>query len=150
MASGAAMNWLVCLSPYLVLIAAGFVPNEVWRVPGIAVAHGLHAPTSRPPTRATAMGRWAVIRSMNDQTAMPVAKIRAAPTANQSRVGEGPGRSTAWTRSRIRDRSSSAKTPERLCLAKVRADHHHFLTIESTSSQRPPQVRGTTIPSSRM
>jgi hypothetical protein len=144
------MNWLVCLSPYLVLIAAGFVPNEVWRVLGIVVAHGLDAPTSRPPTRATAMGRWAVIRSMNDQTAMPVAKIRAAPTANQSRVGEGPGRSTAWTRSRIRDRSSSAKTPERLCLAKVRADHHHFLTIESTSSQRPPQVRGTTIPSSRM
>jgi hypothetical protein len=83
------------------------------------------------------MGRWAVIWSMNDQTAMPVAKIRAAPTANQSRVGEGPARRTARTRSRIRDRSSSAKTPERLSLAKVLADHHHFLTIESTSSQHP-------------
>jgi hypothetical protein len=29
------------LSPYLVLIAAGFLPNEVWRMLGIAVAHGL-------------------------------------------------------------------------------------------------------------
>jgi hypothetical protein len=38
---GVAMNWLVCLSPYLVPIAAGFVPNEVWRVLGIVVAHGL-------------------------------------------------------------------------------------------------------------
>jgi hypothetical protein len=35
------MNWLVSLSPYLVLIAAGFLPNEVWRVLGIVVAHGL-------------------------------------------------------------------------------------------------------------
>jgi len=35
------MNWLAALSPYLVLIAAGFLPNEVWRMLGIVVAHGL-------------------------------------------------------------------------------------------------------------
>src|ERR1700692_3105674 len=35
------MSWLADLSPYLVLIAAGFVPNEVWRMLGIVVAHGL-------------------------------------------------------------------------------------------------------------
>ena len=35
------MNWLPELSPYLVLIAAGFLPNEVWRMLGIVVAHGL-------------------------------------------------------------------------------------------------------------
>jgi hypothetical protein len=35
------MNWLADLSPYLVLIAAGFLPNEVWRMLGIVVAHGL-------------------------------------------------------------------------------------------------------------
>jgi hypothetical protein len=29
------------LTPYLVLIAAGFLPNEIWRMLGIAVAHGL-------------------------------------------------------------------------------------------------------------
>jgi hypothetical protein len=29
------------LSPYVVLIAAGFLPNEIWRMLGIAVAHGL-------------------------------------------------------------------------------------------------------------
>jgi len=29
------------LAPYLVLIAAGFLPNEVWRMLGIVVAHGL-------------------------------------------------------------------------------------------------------------
>ena len=35
------MNGLADLSPYLVLIAAGFLPNEVWRMLGIVVAHGL-------------------------------------------------------------------------------------------------------------
>ena len=35
------MNWLPELSPYLVLIAAGFLPNEVWRMLGIVVGHGL-------------------------------------------------------------------------------------------------------------
>ncbi len=35
------MNWLADLAPYLVLIAAGFLPNEVWRMLGIMVAHGL-------------------------------------------------------------------------------------------------------------
>jgi branched-subunit amino acid transport protein len=35
------MNGLGDLLPYLVLIAAGFLPNEVWRMLGIVVAHGL-------------------------------------------------------------------------------------------------------------
>jgi Branched-chain amino acid transport protein (AzlD) len=35
------MNALADLSPYLVLIGAGFLPNEVWRMLGIVVAHGL-------------------------------------------------------------------------------------------------------------
>ena len=35
------MNALVQLSPYLVLIAAGFLPNEIWRMLGIVVAHGI-------------------------------------------------------------------------------------------------------------
>src|SRR5258708_33733111 len=35
------MSLLADLSPYLVLIAAGFLPNEVWRMLGIVVAHGL-------------------------------------------------------------------------------------------------------------
>jgi len=35
------MSSLSPLSPYLVLIAAGFLPNEVWRMLGIVVAHGL-------------------------------------------------------------------------------------------------------------
>ncbi len=35
------MNALGALAPYLVLIAAGFVPNEIWRMLGIVVAHGL-------------------------------------------------------------------------------------------------------------
>jgi Branched-chain amino acid transport protein (AzlD) len=35
------MNALPELAPYLVLIAAGFLPNEVWRMLGIVVAHGL-------------------------------------------------------------------------------------------------------------
>jgi branched-subunit amino acid transport protein len=35
------MSALADLSPYLVLIAAGFLPNEVWRMLGIVVAHGL-------------------------------------------------------------------------------------------------------------
>jgi branched-subunit amino acid transport protein len=35
------MNSLADLAPYLVLIAAGFLPNEVWRLLGIVVAHGL-------------------------------------------------------------------------------------------------------------
>ena len=35
------MSWLADLTPYLVLIAAGFLPNEVWRMLGIVVAHGL-------------------------------------------------------------------------------------------------------------
>jgi branched-subunit amino acid transport protein len=35
------MKGLVDLSPYLVLIVAGFLPNEVWRMLGIVVAHGL-------------------------------------------------------------------------------------------------------------
>jgi hypothetical protein len=35
------MSSLADLAPYLVLIAAGFLPNEVWRMLGIVVAHGL-------------------------------------------------------------------------------------------------------------
>ena len=35
------MNSLADLTPYLVLIVAGFLPNEVWRMLGIVVAHGL-------------------------------------------------------------------------------------------------------------
>jgi len=35
------MSALTELSPYFVLIAAGFLPNEIWRMLGIAVAHGL-------------------------------------------------------------------------------------------------------------
>jgi hypothetical protein len=35
------MNALRDLSPYLVLVVAGFLPNEIWRMIGIAVAHGL-------------------------------------------------------------------------------------------------------------
>jgi hypothetical protein len=35
------MSWLADFAPYLVLIAAGFLPNEVWRMLGIVVAHGL-------------------------------------------------------------------------------------------------------------
>jgi hypothetical protein len=35
------MNWLADLAPYLVLIGAGFLPNEIWRMLGIVVAHGL-------------------------------------------------------------------------------------------------------------
>jgi hypothetical protein len=35
------MSALAELSPYIVLIAAGFLPNEIWRMLGIVVAHGL-------------------------------------------------------------------------------------------------------------
>jgi hypothetical protein len=35
------MSSLPGLAPYLVLIAAGFLPNEIWRMLGIVVAHGL-------------------------------------------------------------------------------------------------------------
>lgn len=35
------MNLPSELSPYLALIAAGFFPNEVWRMLGIAVARGV-------------------------------------------------------------------------------------------------------------
>ena len=35
------MTALGDLAPYLVLIAAGFLPNEIWRMLGIVVAHGL-------------------------------------------------------------------------------------------------------------
>jgi hypothetical protein len=35
------MSSLASLSPYLVLIAAGFLPNEIWRMLGVVVAHGL-------------------------------------------------------------------------------------------------------------
>jgi branched-subunit amino acid transport protein len=35
------MSALSDLTPYLVLIVAGFLPNEVWRMLGIVVAHGL-------------------------------------------------------------------------------------------------------------
>jgi hypothetical protein len=35
------MSALSDLTPYVVLIAAGFLPNEVWRMLGIVVAHGL-------------------------------------------------------------------------------------------------------------
>jgi hypothetical protein len=35
------MSALTDLAPYLVLIAAGFLPNEVWRMLGIVAAHGL-------------------------------------------------------------------------------------------------------------
>jgi Branched-chain amino acid transport protein (AzlD) len=50
------MNWLVSLSPYLVLIAAGFLPNEVWRVLGIVVAHGLESSELIVWVRAVATG----------------------------------------------------------------------------------------------
>jgi branched-subunit amino acid transport protein len=35
------MNALAELTPYLVLIGAGFLPNEVWRMLGVVVARGL-------------------------------------------------------------------------------------------------------------
>ena len=35
------MTALDGLSPYLVLIAAGFLPNEIWRMLGVVAAHGL-------------------------------------------------------------------------------------------------------------
>ena len=35
------MSALADLAPYLVLVAAGFLPNEVWRMLGVLVAHGL-------------------------------------------------------------------------------------------------------------
>jgi hypothetical protein len=35
------MSSLTALIPYLVLIAAGFLPNEIWRMLGVVVAHGL-------------------------------------------------------------------------------------------------------------
>jgi branched-subunit amino acid transport protein len=35
------MNALRDLLPYLVLVVAGFLPNEIWRMLGIVVAHGL-------------------------------------------------------------------------------------------------------------
>jgi hypothetical protein len=35
------MSVLADLAPYLALIAAGFLPNEVWRMLGIVAAHGL-------------------------------------------------------------------------------------------------------------
>ena len=39
------MSWLADLSPYLVLIAAGFLPNEVWRMLGLIFAHGIDEDT---------------------------------------------------------------------------------------------------------
>jgi hypothetical protein len=35
------MSSLYGVAPYLVLIAAGFLPNEIWRMLGIVAAHGL-------------------------------------------------------------------------------------------------------------
>jgi hypothetical protein len=35
------MSWLGELSPYLVLILVGFLPNEIWRVLGIVAARGI-------------------------------------------------------------------------------------------------------------
>jgi hypothetical protein len=35
------MSPVIELSPYLVLIAAGFLPNEIWRMLGVVAAHGL-------------------------------------------------------------------------------------------------------------
>ena len=35
------MRTLGDLAPYLVLLAAGFLPNEMWRMLGVVVAHGL-------------------------------------------------------------------------------------------------------------
>jgi len=35
------MSMLGDLAPYLVLLAAGFLPNEMWRMLGVVVAHGL-------------------------------------------------------------------------------------------------------------
>jgi hypothetical protein len=35
------MTALAELSPYLVLIAAGFLPNEIWRMLGVVAVHGL-------------------------------------------------------------------------------------------------------------
>lgn len=35
------MSALSDLAPYLLLIAAGFLPNEIWRMLGVVVAHGL-------------------------------------------------------------------------------------------------------------
>jgi hypothetical protein len=35
------MTSLAALSPYLVLIPAGFLPNEIWRMLGVVAVHGL-------------------------------------------------------------------------------------------------------------
>ena len=35
------MNAFAELAPYLVMIGAGFLPNEVWRMLAIVVAHGI-------------------------------------------------------------------------------------------------------------
>jgi hypothetical protein len=35
------MNALADLAPYLVLVAAGFLPNEVWRMLGVVAVRGL-------------------------------------------------------------------------------------------------------------
>jgi Branched-chain amino acid transport protein (AzlD) len=35
------MSSLSDLAPYIVLLAAGFLPNEIWRMLGIVAAHGL-------------------------------------------------------------------------------------------------------------
>jgi hypothetical protein len=35
------MNALAEFSPYLVLIVVGFLPNEVWRMVGLVVSHGI-------------------------------------------------------------------------------------------------------------
>jgi hypothetical protein len=35
------MSALSGLSPYLVLIFAGFLPNEIWRMLGLVAAHGI-------------------------------------------------------------------------------------------------------------
>lgn len=35
------MNTIGTMSPYLVLLLVGFLPNEIWRLLGVLVAHGI-------------------------------------------------------------------------------------------------------------
>jgi len=35
------MNAFAQTSPYLVLVLAGFLPNEIWRMIGVVLAHGI-------------------------------------------------------------------------------------------------------------
>jgi hypothetical protein len=79
------------------------------------------------PTGVAVIGRWAAIWSRSDQHTTAVAKIKAAPTANQSMMCTGRGRpGDRRQRSRISSRSKSAPPAEslgRLC-GRVRSSRH--------------------------